>query len=289
MSYKPDYGLKLLQLGVTSEVDLNLFDFPLYSLSVLGEGKFSTMVELPMDGTLHALSLDFTRDQLDVILDNSKSSSVQHIKEELLFDSSIPREITIDDPIVFDVVARLGDLQSNQKESFVPLNLIGFTKDNTKQNIDVDTLKKGYVSDTRKILIEISELVSMQETAIKNHPTATQRLYQENKDVLRSSQHSSWNDYQTTSKHPLKRSDVSNINNYIVTSSFLSAWYHLKGLQENRDKATHSCVGLISGLDIPPEEIMRKYIRTEQLWRNSMQKRGITLNFFQKIFHKFSK
>jgi hypothetical protein len=59
MTYKPDFGLRLLREGITPKVDHFFYDFRLYSLTVLGRGQYSTMVEKPYAGELHALSLDF--------------------------------------------------------------------------------------------------------------------------------------------------------------------------------------------------------------------------------------
>jgi hypothetical protein len=72
MSLKPDYCLRQMNNGISQDVNLNFYDFWLFSLSVLGEGQYSTMVEVPLAGELHALSLDFNQNQLEQIL--SKAS-----------------------------------------------------------------------------------------------------------------------------------------------------------------------------------------------------------------------
>jgi len=60
MSYKPDYGLRLMNFGAGREVDHFFYDFHLYSLTVLGRGQYSTMVDLPWESEVCALSLDLT-------------------------------------------------------------------------------------------------------------------------------------------------------------------------------------------------------------------------------------
>lgn len=40
MSFKPDYGLKLVNDGISKNVDHYVYDFRLYSLTVLGRGEY---------------------------------------------------------------------------------------------------------------------------------------------------------------------------------------------------------------------------------------------------------
>ncbi len=42
MSFKPDYGLRQMNDGVSREVDQFFYDFRLWSLTVLGRGQYST-------------------------------------------------------------------------------------------------------------------------------------------------------------------------------------------------------------------------------------------------------
>ncbi len=67
---KPDYGLRLLQDGVSRNVDLFFYDFTLFSLTILGDEQYSMMVEKP-HGQWFALSLDFDRRQLEDIVVNA--------------------------------------------------------------------------------------------------------------------------------------------------------------------------------------------------------------------------
>ena len=120
MTYKPDFGLRLLREGITPKVDHFFYDFRLYSLTVLGRGQYSTMVQKPYSGELHALSLDFNQDQLDQILSKAKSELAAFIQAELRRDPVSPRTIDFQGEIAFGVRARLGQLQKAHHESFVP-------------------------------------------------------------------------------------------------------------------------------------------------------------------------
>ena len=120
---KPDYGLKLYKDGISKDIDLTFFDFPLSDLTILSQGQYSSIVNITADNIEYALSLDFNQTQLTEILLNSKSNSVRIIKDELKQDSISPRAIDFEDKISIDIVARLGDIEVNQDESYVPFVL----------------------------------------------------------------------------------------------------------------------------------------------------------------------
>lgn len=143
-NYKPDYGLALLKTGINQDTKLYFYSFTIYGIDILSQGKFSTMVEMPYDGEPYVLSLDFNDSQLDTILEQSNSKSVQYIKNELLADPYTPRSIDFTEPIVCDVVAKLGTLQGNNEESFVPLILIEASSSKGDQTINDKYNKKGF-------------------------------------------------------------------------------------------------------------------------------------------------
>lgn len=119
--FKPDYGLRLLQDGVSRNANLHFYSFRLYSIKILGSGQFTTMVEMPYAGKLHALSLDFNRAQLDEILLKAPSQLRDYVKGELLADPGTPRTIHLKGCICFGVRARMGKVEKAPKEYFVPL------------------------------------------------------------------------------------------------------------------------------------------------------------------------
>jgi len=121
MSFKPDYGLRLLREGVSPNVDQYFYDFCLYSLSILGLGQYSTMVDMPYAGEMHALSLDFDETHLAKILVKVPEQLRASLAGQLAADPATPRTIDIDGVVRFGVRARLGAIQTVQRESFVPL------------------------------------------------------------------------------------------------------------------------------------------------------------------------
>ncbi len=121
MTFKPDYGLRLVKDGISPNIDQFFYDFRLYSLTVLGRDQYSTMVELPYAGELHALSLDFNKAQLTKILAKASSQLRELINKQLALDPDTPRTIDFNDEVSFGVRARIGQIQTVQKERFVPL------------------------------------------------------------------------------------------------------------------------------------------------------------------------
>jgi hypothetical protein len=118
---KPDYGLFLASQGVTRDVEHFFYDFRLYEISVLGGGQYTTMVNLPAEGEVYAMSLDFDAITLQKILQRSPDQVRDLVRRELAADPSTPRTIELAQPIQLGVVARLGVEQIVAKEEFIPL------------------------------------------------------------------------------------------------------------------------------------------------------------------------
>lgn len=119
--FKPDYGLRLVQDGVSSEVNLHFHNFRLYSIKVIGPSEFTTMVEMPYAGKLYALSLDFNKAQLEEILTKASPELRKYIEDCLATNPSPQQTIHLKGCICFGVRARLGKIEKAPKEYFVPL------------------------------------------------------------------------------------------------------------------------------------------------------------------------
>jgi len=122
-------------------------------------------------------------------------------------------------------------------------------------------------------LREVSEIISMQEKAIENHPQKLISAYKETRNTILAGQHKEW-EPESGKAVDLSGSEISIINQYLTCSSFISAWYHLAGLKDKRDQAAHSCVQLISATGPNDEKVLSKYIETERLWRSVIKKSG---------------
>lgn len=118
---KPDLGLKLVRDGVSRDMDLVFYDFVMFSLTVLGAGHYSAMVDRLYDGEWYALSLDFDQSQLEAVLSHAPTTVARGVRRELSRDPNSPRSLDFAQAIRVGVRARLGRLQRSQTEDFVPL------------------------------------------------------------------------------------------------------------------------------------------------------------------------
>jgi hypothetical protein len=70
--------------------------------------------------------------------------------------------------------------------------------------------------------------------------------------------------------------ELSYIKDYISASAFISSWYSFAGEKINRDKATHSCVNIVSSLGLDSNTLMVEYLYIEMIWKELMKKENIT-------------
>jgi hypothetical protein len=107
---------------------------------------------MPYANEPHALSLDFNETQLDQILAKAISELRLFIKSQLTTDPATPRAIDFNGEISFAVRARLGELQTVQKESFGPLiaqAILSGSNDTSDDNRDRKPVQYVVPSETR--------------------------------------------------------------------------------------------------------------------------------------------
>ena len=148
MAYKPDYGLKLLQDGITRDVSIHFPQFLLYSITVLDYEKYSSMVEIPYDNQVYAVSIDFNHEQVQDMLKYASKNALQQITEELDSDMFTQRTIDIEEPFMIDITISLGKLQRNQHEEFVPfiVKSVNGDEDTEQQQLASDENDELYYS-----------------------------------------------------------------------------------------------------------------------------------------------
>lgn len=113
---KPDFGLKVIRDGLSREMDFVFYDFVMFSLTVLGAGRYSTMLDRLYGGEWYALSRDFNQRQLEAISSHAPPTVAQRVRREITRDPSSPRSLDFDQEVRFGVRARLGSLQRGHTE-----------------------------------------------------------------------------------------------------------------------------------------------------------------------------
>lgn len=128
--------------------------------------------------------------------------------------------------------------------------------------------------ETQALLRQVAELLESQEQAIQQHPPETAQAYRKGRDAFMAGQG-------TTAEEDWMRSaelsleDVALLHRYMLSSSFMSAWYHLRGQRAQRDKAAHSCALVVTEFGLDAEGVMLRYIDYERLWRRVMKAEGL--------------
>ncbi|MBN1548330.1 MAG: hypothetical protein JW902_16895 [Syntrophaceae bacterium] len=120
LSIKPDLGLRLLAEGSSSHDDI-FIDLRLHDLSRLSTGQYSTTVLMVYAGEPHALTIDFSEEQLNEILMKASPEAREQIKTRIALKTATVYSFALDEDIPFVVRACLGSIQKAALEQFVPL------------------------------------------------------------------------------------------------------------------------------------------------------------------------
>jgi hypothetical protein len=120
MAFRPDYGLAPIRSGVDPDFQAFFYTLHLDHISAIGPNQFTTLLTVMLEGSEHALSLDFSADQLNRILEHAQPATVARARRWL---QQLCGEATLDIPerITFGARASLGEEQQAEKERYVPL------------------------------------------------------------------------------------------------------------------------------------------------------------------------
>ena len=117
--FRPDYGMAFLKRGVHRDFEANFYTIHIDHISRTGRDTFTTLLTTALDGEQYALSLDFTANILEDILEHAKPQTASRVR---LWEQDLHSPMTIDLPehITIGVRATLGEEQHAEKESYVP-------------------------------------------------------------------------------------------------------------------------------------------------------------------------
>ena len=120
MAYAPDYGLAMLKSGMDEASTISFSPFNLTNISMLGDGDFTTSVNVPIGEVEHALSVDFSPAMLGNILSLGPDDTAKLVLDWLKRTPAVAT-FELASPIAFDVLLVFGEPQSNDDEVYVPL------------------------------------------------------------------------------------------------------------------------------------------------------------------------
>lgn len=118
--FKKDYGLKMLEEGYSNEVLFNYPNFKIFSITIIGLKQFTTMVDFPYNDEVYALSVDFDDEALIQMMVFSSLFTQEQLIKELQSDPITPRTIDLVDSFSVSLSLKLGNIQKNQNETFLP-------------------------------------------------------------------------------------------------------------------------------------------------------------------------
>lgn len=120
MAFCPDYGLALLRSGVNRDFQSFFYTLHLDHISATGPNQFTTLFTVMLEGRDHALSLDFSADDLNYILEHAQSETASRVRAWVQRLRG-PETLNIPERITFGARATLGEEQQAEKERYVPL------------------------------------------------------------------------------------------------------------------------------------------------------------------------
>jgi hypothetical protein len=120
MNYRPDYGLALKQSGVRSDFQAYFYSLYLDHISAVAPGQFTTLLTVELNGTDHALSLDFSAEFLPSILRMATPATISEVVKWVA-QLRGPDSLQLPELVQFGVRASLGEEENANKETYIPM------------------------------------------------------------------------------------------------------------------------------------------------------------------------
>lgn len=121
----PDLGTYLREHADPSAT-FNFVQFPVSMLGRVGQDLFNTTAAMPMNGKSFAVTLDFDRANLEAVLSGMPAALGTAVAEQFSGPFEKSKVLTLPLPVTVRVEARLGEVQQNAQENYVPLIVTRF-------------------------------------------------------------------------------------------------------------------------------------------------------------------
>ncbi|MCJ8327025.1 MAG: hypothetical protein MJK08_08010 [Campylobacterales bacterium] len=123
MTFYDDYGIYLKEQGDNEETIIEFKPFTLSSFMIISQGLYSSTVNIQNDNKTYTLSLNFNHYNLEKILTYTSDENKTYILNEIDKKSNVIRKVNLKDKIEFTVLSKLGELEENEHEKFIPLEV----------------------------------------------------------------------------------------------------------------------------------------------------------------------
>ncbi len=124
LNFKPDYGLHLLKAGVSRKTDYFFYSVPVFEMTKVNDGLFTFTVNTMVDGSEYMISFDIQNYEFKLLM---KSLPDEISTEFLLGLTKQPYKTELQNIIHVNIKARIGEIESNADEKYVPFQVIEIT------------------------------------------------------------------------------------------------------------------------------------------------------------------
>jgi hypothetical protein len=121
LNFKPDYGLAMKKNGINKNISISFYKIPIFHISRINDLTFTFMNEIEKEHITYAISFDIPAEIFLKIINSLHKEIAIKIMNKL---TKQPYSTDIEPPIYISCEARLGDLETNGNEEYVPLQII---------------------------------------------------------------------------------------------------------------------------------------------------------------------
>lgn len=120
LNFKPDYGLTLKKIGEDEDIPIYFHDEPIFHITRVDDVTFTFMNEREHGGVIYAISFDIPADIFLQIINSLPKERASKIIEKL---TKQPYSTDIEPPLYITFQSKLGTLEINNNEEYIPLQL----------------------------------------------------------------------------------------------------------------------------------------------------------------------
>ncbi|TXH68111.1 MAG: hypothetical protein E6Q83_14870 [Thiothrix sp.] len=120
LNFKPDYGLANKKLGIDENVPFYFYNEPIYHIIRIDDLTFTFMNERESGGVIYAVSFDIPAELFLKVINSLPKDRAFEIMSKL---TKQPYSTDIDPPIYITFESKLGTLEVNNNEEYIPFRL----------------------------------------------------------------------------------------------------------------------------------------------------------------------
>lgn len=120
LNFKPDYGLAIKKIGVDEDILIYFYNEPIFQITRVNDVTFTFMNERESGGVIYAISFDIPAEIFLQIINSLPKERAAQIMSKL---TKQPYSTDIEPPLYITFQSKLGTLEVNNNEEYIPLQL----------------------------------------------------------------------------------------------------------------------------------------------------------------------